>query len=87
MNRELPINMNNNKEPLSSLLSGIVNVTQLGLSVIVPIVLFALLANYLKNKFNTPDWLSLILIGLGFAGGINSFVIFVKSYLKRMDKK
>lgn len=77
----------NDKTNYSELFAGLANITQLGLSVIVPVVLCALLANFLKERFSIPDWLVIIIIALGFMAGIKSFIDFVKMYLKKLDKK
>lgn len=79
--------MDKDKIPLATVMQGITNISMLGLSVIVPIVLCALLASVLKEKLNIPDWAMMIIILLGVGAGINSFVSFAKAYLKKIDSK
>lgn len=79
--------MKNNKTNVAELFEGLANITQLGLSVVIPIVGFALLADFLKNRYNIPDFLVIIIIIIGVLGGLNSFVMFVRSYLRRIDKE
>ncbi|MFZ2539637.1 MAG: AtpZ/AtpI family protein [Oscillospiraceae bacterium] len=70
----------------SQLMKSAVEVTQLGFSVVTPIVLLTILGVYLKNRFNLSDYVVIIFVLLGLCGGINSFVLFVKRYLKNLDK-
>ena len=79
--------MRNKKTSTSELFEGLANITQLGLSVVIPIVGFALLADFLEKKYNIPDFLVIILVIVGILGGLNSFVLFVKSYLRRINKE
>ncbi len=52
-------------------------ITQLGLSVIIPIVVCTLIGNYLKNQFGFSDIIVLISIFLGLiSAGINCIKFF-----------
>ncbi|MEG0692108.1 MAG: AtpZ/AtpI family protein [Oscillospiraceae bacterium] len=63
-----------------------VEVTQLGISVVMPIILLTLLGVYLRDRFGLSDTVVVVFVLLGLCGGINSFVLFVKRYLKNIDK-
>ncbi len=73
-------------DDISQMMRSAVEITQLGLSMVMPIVLLAFLGVYLRDRFHLPDYVVIICILLGVCGGINSFVLFVKRYLKKLDK-
>lgn len=66
---------------------GLIYISQLSLSVIAPILLAVWLSSALLRKFNLPDWVGLIIILFGFAAGINSAVLYIKDYLKKITSK
>lgn len=78
--------MNKKQSDITELLSGLASISQLGLSVALPIGAFALLATYLRERFNIPDWLVFVLVLVGIAAGINSFVMFIRSYLAKLKR-
>lgn len=66
---------------------GLSYLTQLGLSIITPVILCAFLGSFLKKRFNIPDFLLIIIILIGVLSGISSAVSFVKSYLRRIENE
>lgn len=70
-----------------SIAKGLASITQLGLSIIIPIVLCTLLGVFLKNKFGIPDYVVVILTLLGVFSGISSAVSYLKSFLKQTEKE
>lgn len=78
--------MSDDKHRFSWAVQAVLDVGQLGLSVVLPIVLLALLGNYLTQKFSLSGYVTLIFIVIGFAAGINGFVRFAKSWIRRSEK-
>lgn len=52
--------------------------SQIGLSLVLPIVLFLMLASYLQNKFGMGDWTTLVALILGLVSGVSSFISFLR---------
>lgn len=75
------------KNGFSEALGGLSAVVQMCVSFAVPVLIFCLLAFFLKEKFALPDWWTGGLVVLGIAVGINSFVRTVKAYIKMTDKQ
>ncbi|WP_083258616.1 AtpZ/AtpI family protein [Cellulosilyticum sp. I15G10I2] len=62
-------------------------VSQLGISMVTPILLCTLLGVFLDNKMNTEPWLTIVLIILGVGGAFrNLFYIVGKEIKKGGDK-
>lgn len=59
--------------------------TQLGLSTVVPLAGFVLLAVWLKNRFGLGNWVLFVGIGLGIYCAIDGFVRNLK-ILERLGK-
>ena len=62
-------------------------VTQLGLSIALPIVAFILLAGYLRSKFGLGNWVTVIGILLGVGSGFCSLFQFWKLVEKTSRRK
>lgn len=62
-------------------------VSQLGLSILIPIALCIMGAGWLQRKFNLGQWVMLVGILLGIGSGICSLVNFIKMVQKRMDEE
>ena len=62
-------------------------ITQFGLSVAAPIVLCALAASWIKQRFGLGDWVSLAGILIGVGSGICSMVNFIKTIQKKIEEK
>lgn len=77
----------NKKNSNFEIAKGLVYITQLSVSVIVPMIFGVWLSGYLLERFSLPDWVGLIIILLGVATGINSAAIYIKNYLKDLTKK
>lgn len=66
---------------------GLTNIAQFGLSIITPIILCALLGAFLKNHYQIPDFVVILIILFGIVSGISSAATFIKAYLKRIEKE
>ena len=62
-------------------------ITQLGLSVAVPIVLCILLAGWLKNKFQLGNYVTVIGIIIGVGSGCCSFINFARLMNKTTNRR
>ena len=65
-------------------------ITQFGLNMITPMVIFIILALWLRRKFALGDWVMLLAIGLGvcsMAGSMYSFIKTVRNGGGSGDKK
>jgi ATP synthase protein I len=83
---QLGVFMKKNTE-WNTLAKGIAAISQLGFSVITPIILCALLGVFLKTKLQTPDFILVILILLGIGSGISSAAIYLKRYLSHIKRQ
>lgn len=54
-------------------------ITQFGINMITPIILFIIIALWLKEKFNLGDWIMILAIILGVGGAIGSMFSFIKT--------
>lgn len=61
--------------------------TQLGFTIVSPIVAFVFLALLLDHYFKTPDWLMVVLILLGLATGLSGAVKRLWTIAKKEEKK
>ena len=76
-----------NKNDFSHGMKFVVEATQVGVSIIMPMILFAVLGTYLKKRFGIGDVWVIALIVFGLFVGIGSFISFVKRYLKDIDNE
>lgn len=53
---------------------GLALISQVGLNVLIPIVLFILIGSWIDNKFDTGNWALLICTILGAAAGIMNII-------------
>ena len=61
-------------------------VTGLGLSVVIPIVVSGFVGIWVKNHFALGNWVIIIAVLLGAASGVYSFIGFVRAIIKN-DKE
>lgn len=59
-------------------------ITQLGISIIVPIFLCVFLGRFLENNFQWPVFIPLLILGI-LAGGRNAYML-VMQFVKEADK-
>lgn len=76
----------NSKNDFSETMKGLSAIAQMCVSFAIPVVIFCLLAVFLKEKFSLSDLWTGALIVLGIAVGINSFVRTMKAYIKNSDE-
>lgn len=76
-----------NQNEFIEIAKGLSYLTQLGLSIITPVVLCGFLGSFLKKRFNIPDFLLIIIVLIGVLSGIISAVSFIKAYLKRIKNE
>lgn len=62
-------------------------ITQFGLSMVSPIILCVIFALWLRNTFNTGDWLVLVAIIVGVAASFVTMVSYMKTVKKEMEDK
>lgn len=53
--------------------------TQLGMSVAIPMITFVLLAMYLQNRFQLGKWVIIVGVAVGFLCAIRGFVYALKT--------
>lgn len=63
------------------------NVTQLGLSLVAPLLLCVLLTVWLKDRFSLGSWVVLVGIGIGLASMALTFYRFIRGYLHQSRKQ
>jgi F0F1-type ATP synthase assembly protein I len=68
--------MQNNKEPQTSSWSALGFAWELGYSIVIPLVLFALGGRYLDKQLGTSPWL--LLAGLAISLVLTSFIVYHK---------
>lgn len=78
--------MSNPNKKIYNSLKNLSMLSQLGLSVIVPPLLCILLSTWLKNKFGLGDWVVVVGILFGVAGGITSLFNYFKIAIKDAKK-
>lgn len=62
-------------------------ISQFSFAIVTPIILLAILGNFLQTKFNLPFWAVGILVFLGiFLGFYNGFII-IKRVIKLSEKE
>lgn len=61
----------------------VVYISQLGISLILPVVLCVLLGTYIKNKFELGDWVMLVSILLGISVAARNFYVFMLFVTKK----
>ncbi len=61
--------------------------TQLGISVVAPLILCIPAAIWIKSKLNLGDWVVLVGVMLGIASGCYSFWQSLKKFIKDMHKE
>jgi len=74
------------KKPIFSVMKNLSLITQLGLSIAMPIVLPIFAASYLQKKFRLGDWVVPVAVIIGLYGAASSIYGFVKYALKEADK-
>ncbi len=62
-------------------------VSQLGISMVTPILLCVILGAFLDNKLNTGPWLTIIFILLGVGGAFRNLFYIVGKEIKKGEKK
>ncbi len=74
--------------PWSKVLKGIALVSQIGISIITPPVLMALLGSWLCGKFGIGPWLTLIFIIFGLlASGSTAYSFYRKFYKEKTEEE
>ncbi|MEG0894995.1 MAG: AtpZ/AtpI family protein [Oscillospiraceae bacterium] len=71
----------------SKILRGIAIVSQVGVSLITPILLSILLVNFLQDRYSISGGITILLILVGFAVGVSSFISIIKKYLNITQKQ
>ena len=78
--------MNGNKKIYKSL-KYITMLTQLGISVMSPLIICIFVSIWLKNRYSLGDWAVLAGILLGIASGLTSFWNYIKKFTSDMQKE
>ncbi|MBP8855385.1 MAG: AtpZ/AtpI family protein [Oscillospiraceae bacterium] len=65
----------------------LVYLTQVGLSVASPIVLLLLGASWLQRQYAFGAWVYLVAIVLGLGAGTAAFIDFIRTFLRKMNRK
>ncbi|MGN0682393.1 MAG: AtpZ/AtpI family protein [Oscillospiraceae bacterium] len=77
--------MKKNENPLSVY----AKVSQLAFVIVTPLLVFLLGGSYLVKRFNLPDWVMLICVGLAIlfmiSGAVN-FIFRITAYYEKKDK-
>ena len=68
-------------------LRAMAHITQFGLDMITPIVLFTIIAVSVKNAFDTGNWIVIVAIITGVACSILNMFKFIKTVNKEMGDK
>lgn len=64
----------------------LVFLSQIGLSLVLPIILFLMLASYLQTRFSLGTWVMPVALILGLISGGSSFISFLR-YMYNEAKK
>lgn len=68
-------------------LRAVAHITQFGLDMVTPIVLFTIIAVSLRNAFNMGGWIVIVAIITGVACSILNMFKFIKTVNKEMEDK
>ena len=80
------MNKKTNKKYILNIMQGLSYLTQLGLSIISPILLSIYLAYLVTKHFNMGTWVYVVALVLGLGGAVSSFLGFAK-YMQNQSKK
>ena len=61
--------------------------TQLGLSVVAPLILSVLLAFWLQRRFELDNWVTLVGLGVGLAAMILTLIRYIHSFIQEGKKR
>ena len=67
--------------------TALTSITQVGLSVLVPVAILIWLARFLIQKFNLPDYIMVIAIILGVASGFYNMIRYLLMITETKNKK
>lgn len=68
-----------------NIITAISMITQLGLSILVPIALCIFIAGWLRNKFNLGIWIVIVGILTGVGSGICSMIKYINIIRKKIE--
>ena len=76
----------NGRSGLAEMLRQLTYLTQLGITVLAPIVLSVLVGVFLNRRFDVGEWVIVLLLGVGLVSGGCGFFRFVRAFIN-MEKK
>lgn len=76
-----------NKQNIHKTFFALATVSQLGLSILVPVALCIIAAGWLRSKFSLGSWIMIIGILAGIGSGICSMISFIKTVQKRIHEE
>ena len=76
----------NGRSGLAEMLRQLTYLTQLGITVLAPIVLSVLVGVFLNRRFDVGEWVIVLLLGVGLVSGGCGFFRFVRTFIN-MEKR
>ena len=76
----------NGRSGLAEMLRQLTYLTQLGITVLAPIVLSVLVGVFLNRRFDVGEWVIVLLLGVGLVSGGCGFFRFVRAFIN-MEKR